>query len=179
MKKLILAMAALALSSSAFAQTDTFRAKGVSTTLYYNGYNNGFNQGTLPNVADMNSLNGDTVPKGKLKKKMPKGKHIKPMPPDSAHFGMQNDKMKHQMMDKSTQKHEMMNMSKEKHVMMQDGKVTIMRKGKMTIVKAYTPLSNGTRVMSDGTIIKKDGTKTMLKEGECLNMAGEMVPMKN
>ena len=169
MKKLILAMTALALSSSAFAQTDTVRAKGVSTTLYYNGYNNGFNQGTLPNAADMESMKRDTVPKGK---------RIKPMSPDSAHFGMRNGKMKHKM-DISTQMHEMMDMSNEKHVMMQDGKVIIMRDAKMITVKAYTPLSNGTRVMSDGTIIKKDGTKTMLKEGECLNMAGEMVPMKN
>ncbi len=176
MKRLILAITVLVLSSGAFAQKDTFRAKGVSSSLYYNGYNNGFNQGTLPNDADMKM---DTVPKGKLKKKMPKGNHVKTMPPDSAHLGMQNGKMKHKMMDKSTQMHEMMDMSNEKHVMMQDGKVIIMRDGKMITVKAYTPLSNGTRVMSDGTIIKKDGTKTMLKEGECLNMAGEMVPMKN
>ena len=172
-------MAVLALSSSAFAQTDTVRAKGVSTTLYYNGYNNGFNQGTLPNAADMENMKRDTVPKGKLKKKMSKRPHALPMSPDSAHLGMHKDKMKHKMMDKSTQKHEMMDMSNEKHVMMQDGKVIIMRDAKMITVKAYTPLSNGTRVMSDGTIIKKDGTKTMLKEGECLNMAGEIVPMKN
>lgn len=162
-------MAALALSSSAFAQNDTFRAKGVTPTGYYNGYNNALNQGTLPNDADMNRMKTDTVPKRKLKKKMTKRPHALPMPPDSAHFGMHKDKMNH----------EMMNMSNEKHVMMQDGKVTIMRNGKMFPVKSFTPLNNGTKVMSDGTIIKKDGSKTMLKEGECLNMAGEIVPMKN
>ncbi len=172
-------MTALVLSLGAFAQTDTLRAKPITPTGYYNGYNTGLNQGTLPNDPDMNSMKGDTVPKGKLKKKMPKRPNAKPMPPDSAHFGMHKDKMDHKMMDKSTQKHEMMKMSNEKHVMMQEGKVTIMKNGKMIPVKAFTPLSNGTKVMSDGTIIKKDGSKTMLKEGECLNMAGEIVPMKN
>lgn len=43
----------------------------------------------------------------------------------------------------------------------------------------YTPLSNGIRVMSDGTIVQKDGTKSMLEEGQCLNKAGERVPMGN
>jgi hypothetical protein len=63
-------------------------------------------------------------------------------------------------------------------VLLKNGKAMIVRKGKMTVIKAYTYLSFGTRVMSDGTIVQQDGTKTKMQEGEYVNMMGEIVPMK-
>jgi hypothetical protein len=70
-------------------------------------------------------------------------------------------------------------MAKEdRGVLMHRGRTMIVRKGHKTFIKSYTYLSYGTKVMSDGTIIKKDGTKTMMKDGEFVNMMGEIVPMK-
>jgi hypothetical protein len=67
-------------------------------------------------------------------------------------------------------------MAKESRgVLMQNGKVMIVRNGKKTIIKSYPNLSLGTKVMSNGTIIKQDGTKTMMQEGEFVNMMGEKV----
>lgn len=74
-------------------------------------------------------------------------------------------------------KYKMENMSRGKHVMMQNGKMTMMKRGKMTVLKNYTNLNNGTRAMRDGSIIKKDGSTITLQEGECVNMAGEIMVM--
>lgn len=63
-------------------------------------------------------------------------------------------------------------------VLMQNGKAMIVRNGKKTAIKVFSNLSMGIKVMSDGTIIKQDGTKILLKEGEFVNMMGEIVPMK-
>lgn len=35
-------------------------------------------------------------------------------------------------------------------------------------------LSNGTKIRKDGIVVKKDGTQTTLKEGECIDLEGEM-----
>ena len=70
-------------------------------------------------------------------------------------------------------------MAKEdRGVLMHRGRTMIVRNGHKTFIKSHTHLSYGTKVMSDGTIIKKDGTKTMMKDGEFVNMMGEIVPMK-
>jgi hypothetical protein len=63
-------------------------------------------------------------------------------------------------------------------VLMQNGKAMIFRNGKKSVIKAYTYLSFGTKVMNDGTIVKQDGTKTRMQEGEFVNMMGEIVPIK-
>ena len=50
--------------------------------------------------------------------------------------------------------------------------------GKKTIVHGDSPmtsevtLANGTRIQVDGTIIKTDGSKTELQEGECISKDG-------
>jgi hypothetical protein len=70
-------------------------------------------------------------------------------------------------------------MAKEdRGVLMHRGRTMIVKNGQKTFIKSYTYLSYGTKVMSDGTIIKQDGTKTMMKQGEFVNMMGEIVPMK-
>lgn len=63
-------------------------------------------------------------------------------------------------------------------VLMHRGRTMIVKNGQKTFIKSHTYLSYGTKVMSDGTIIKKDGTKTMMQQGEFVNMMGDIVPMK-
>ena len=96
---------------------------------------------------------------------------------------MPNDKMRGDKMNKGMEGDKMaahpMHNTKQKHVMMKEGKVIIMKMGKMTTVKNYTNLRNGTKVMSDGSIVKKDGTTTMLQDGEMVNMMGEVMPNHN
>lgn len=64
-------------------------------------------------------------------------------------------------------------------VMMQNGKMMKVSNGQMTSLQENDmTLSNGTKIMSDGTCIKKDGSKVMMKEGQHMDMSGNMTPMK-
>ncbi|MCA1758695.1 MAG: hypothetical protein LC658_02905 [Bacteroidales bacterium] len=64
-------------------------------------------------------------------------------------------------------------------VMMQNGKMMKVKNGQKTALQDNTmTMSNGTKIMSDGTCIKKDGTKTTMKEGQHMDMSGNMVPTK-
>ncbi|MFO7657565.1 MAG: DUF6799 domain-containing protein [Bacteroidales bacterium] len=63
-------------------------------------------------------------------------------------------------------------------VMMQNGKMMMVKNGKTTVLDKDMTMSNGTKIMSNGTCIKKDGTKTTMKEGQHMDMSGNMVPAK-
>ncbi len=63
-------------------------------------------------------------------------------------------------------------------VMMQNGKMVIVKNGKMTVLDYDMTLGNGTKIMSNGNYVKKDGTKMTLREGEHMDMSGNMIPMK-
>ncbi|MCB9447216.1 MAG: hypothetical protein H6585_02590 [Flavobacteriales bacterium] len=56
-----------------------------------------------------------------------------------------------------------------------DGKLVVMHNGK-ELTKNYTT-SAGVVIKTDGNIIRKDGTKSMLKEGECVNAEGKIASM--
>jgi hypothetical protein len=64
-------------------------------------------------------------------------------------------------------------------VMMQNGKLIQVKDGQVTTVEEDLTLKNGTKIKSDGTYIKKDGSKMTLKEGERFDMAGNVIPMKD
>lgn len=64
-------------------------------------------------------------------------------------------------------------------VMMQDGKMMMVKNGKMTMLDKDVTMDNGTKVMSNGTCVKKDGSKMMMKEGEHIDMSGKMNHMKD
>jgi hypothetical protein len=68
--------------------------------------------------------------------------------------------------------------TQDRGVLMYRGRTMIVKNGQKTFIKAYTYLNGGTRVKHDGTIITKNGTKTQMKQGEFVNMMGEIVPMK-
>lgn len=84
---------------------------------------------------------------------------------------MQNDR-------DSTMNNKNMNNIHADGYMMQNGKMMTVKDGKMTMMEKDITLANGTMVMSNGSYMKKGGTKMMFKEGEHMDMMGKMVPMK-
>lgn len=56
---------------------------------------------------------------------------------------------------------------------MKNGKLIIKHDG--AEMKADVRLGNGTWVKTDGTVISKDGTKTMLKSGQCVDLDGKVM----
>lgn len=72
-----------------------------------------------------------------------------------------------------------MQTTQDRGVLMHRGRTMIVKNGQKTFIEAYTYLNGGTRVTRNGTIITKNGTKTTMKQGEFVNMMGEIVPMKN
>ncbi len=77
---------------------------------------------------------------------------------------MDHDKMNHHQMD----------MSKTDGCMMMGGKMMMIKNGKMTAMKKQMKMSNGTKCMVDGMCLKKDGTKMKMKEGDHMDMEGNM-----
>ncbi len=70
---------------------------------------------------------------------------------------------------------------KAKHpdgVMLVDGKTMMIKDGKMAKLESDVYLTNGTKVTPEGMCIDKTGTTMMLKEGDHLDMEGNMVVMK-
>lgn len=61
--------------------------------------------------------------------------------------------------------------------MMQNGKVMVIKNGKLTQVEKDVTLSNGTIITKDGTYLTKGGTKTVFKEGEHMDLTGKIIPM--
>jgi len=59
---------------------------------------------------------------------------------------------------------------------LKDGKITVVHEG--SPIAADVMLSNGTKIKSDGTIINKDGTSFILKEGECVDKSGALPSRK-
>lgn len=61
-------------------------------------------------------------------------------------------------------------------VTLKGGKMmTIWKDGSLAAMTEDVTLADGTKVMTDGTVIHKDGSKTTLKEGETLEMSGVMM----
>ncbi|MES2795905.1 MAG: DUF6799 domain-containing protein [Bacteroidota bacterium] len=63
-------------------------------------------------------------------------------------------------------------------VMMKNGKMMLTMNGKTTLMVNEVTLSNGTRVMANGHCMMRDGSTLMLKNGDHMNMDGNLVPMK-
>ena len=63
-------------------------------------------------------------------------------------------------------------------VMMQNGKMKMVKNGQTTSIDQDLILSNGTKIMSDGTCVTKEGTKMTMKEGQHMDMSGNLTSMK-
>lgn len=60
-------------------------------------------------------------------------------------------------------------------VIMRNGKIMKVEKGEMTILDKDVTVNNGTKIMSDGTYINKDGSKMTMTEGQHIDMEGNMI----
>lgn len=85
-------------------------------------------------------------------------------------FAQNNTSQEHKKND-NTNKNCAMKMENGKMMMTMDEKTVIMDK-EMT-------LKNGTVIMMDGTVKMKDGKAIQLKEGDCMDMTGKMILVKN
>ena len=63
-------------------------------------------------------------------------------------------------------------------VIMKDGKMMMMKGGKMMDMDKDMTMSNGTVCMKDGTCKMKNGKIMKMKEGDKCNMDGKMTKMK-
>ena len=63
--------------------------------------------------------------------------------------------------------------------MMKNGKMMCVKDEKMTLLENDTTLTNGTIVMSNGNYTRKGETKMMFKEGQHMDLNGNVVNMTN
>jgi hypothetical protein len=63
------------------------------------------------------------------------------------------------------------------HMVMKGGKVWVIKDGKTTAMDKDMDMPNGNKVMMDGTVMMKDGSKMTMKEGDHMNMNGDMMKM--
>ena len=80
------------------------------------------------------------------------------------------DKMDHMNSEKT--------MKNKDCVMMKDGAMMVMKNGESMKMDKDMTMSNGTKVMTDGTVKMKNGKTMMMKDGECVYMNGKMTKMK-
>ncbi|TDN36919.1 hypothetical protein E4631_20220 [Hymenobacter sp. UV11] len=62
---------------------------------------------------------------------------------------------------------------------MKDGKMMVMKGGKMMPMTENMTMSDGSMCMTDGTCMKKDGSKMTMKDGQCMMMDGKMSSMSD
>lgn len=55
-----------------------------------------------------------------------------------------------------------------------DGRMMLVRNGKMMPLDLDMTLEDGTKVMTTGALMRPDGTSRQMLDGEVINMAGEM-----
>ncbi len=60
-------------------------------------------------------------------------------------------------------------------IFMQQGKMMMIKDGKLVAMDKEMTLVNGTKVMTDGTVMMKDGTKKTMKNGDRITMDGKMI----
>jgi hypothetical protein len=65
------------------------------------------------------------------------------------------------------------------HVVMKNGKMMMVKEGKEFPMTKEVLMPNWSKVLVNGTVEKSDGSKVVLKEGERMNMEGEMISKIN
>ena len=63
--------------------------------------------------------------------------------------------------------------------MMKDGKMMIVKDGNLMLIQKDITLSNGTVIMADGNYMEKGKSKMKLKDGDHVDMDGNMTPIKS
>lgn len=59
-------------------------------------------------------------------------------------------------------------------IVMQEGKVLFTRQGLTAPLTEPTTLTNGTKIMADGSVTMADGSTVVLKEGDMLSLSGRL-----
>ena len=62
-------------------------------------------------------------------------------------------------------------------VVLKDGKIKVMEEGKELVTDVI--LANGTKITLDAIVIRKDGSKQSLQNGECVDKDGRIIPPKD
>lgn len=204
MKNLILVFAAIAFSAGVYAQTDsknTNTNQGDMNNKQQNMYNNDVDKSHPKGEND--SINSKTNPKDM---KNNPNQNMQNKPVDSTYpegvtdstktktsqndmNNIQKQNMQNNLADnsysggvKDAQKsNQQKNSGDELHadgIMMQNGQMMKVKNGQMTVMQEKSmTMDNGTMVMSNGTCIYKDGTKMTMKEGQHMDMSGNILPM--
>lgn len=60
-------------------------------------------------------------------------------------------------------------------VMMKDGKMYVVKDGMVSELTDEVTMTNGDKVMSDGKVMKADGSESMMQNGESMDMDGKMM----
>ncbi len=173
MKKLIIVFAAVAITAGGYAQPDTSKMNQQKM-------NHNQNMQSNPHEPDKNqNQNMQSNPLDQNNNQKP---DMQGNPQDLNRNQKQNMQSNPQDLNnnpnQNAQKHPV-DKSHPDGIMMQNGKLVRVKNGQITIFQDNeVTLSNGTKVMKDGTYIKKDGTKLTLKEGQHLDMSGNLIPMK-
>lgn len=63
---------------------------------------------------------------------------------------------------------------KNDSVMMKDGKIVIVRNGKLFPMDLDMTMTDGTKVTTKGSVLRPDGTVHQMQEGEIINKTGEI-----
>jgi len=66
-------------------------------------------------------------------------------------------------------------MDKKEHLILKGGVMMVVRNGKTTPMEMETSLEDGSKVMMDGTVMKKDGTSTKIGETDMILMDGKIM----
>jgi hypothetical protein len=122
---------------------------------------------TQPMTADMTMPNGNKVMRNGQVMKKDGTKYI-------LREGEKVDMSGEIIIDKAK-----MEMDEKNHLIMKGGKMVEIKNGKELPMTKEVLMPNWDKVLVDGTIEKSNGTKYMLKEGERINMEGEMMSKVN
>ncbi|MBK9317433.1 MAG: hypothetical protein IPM91_00405 [Bacteroidetes bacterium] len=78
----------------------------------------------------------------------------------------------------STRKNNQLNTASRDGVFMKDGKLMMIHDGKVEMMNHTMTMSNGTKVMIDGSMISKAGSKSKITEGQHIDSAGKLTTLK-
>ena len=158
MKKLALALSAIIISVSSFANSEIDNVVKQDTT-------NKVKSGTRT-AASGNGTNGSGAYQDTMKRSKSGGKMDRDMGQ-----GTMND-------SKAGGKNGRMQEMSSDGIMMKDGVMMVNKNGKTMQMDTEMTLENGMRVMTDGTYIDKNGSTMRMKNGDSMNMAGKIMSMK-
>lgn len=71
------------------------------------------------------------------------------------------------------------NTNKDCTVKMENGKMMMVVDGKTVVMDKQMTTKNGAVVMMDGTVKRKDGKTTKMRNGDCMDMSDKIIVVKN